>query len=394
MQILFCNDSYPGRFGRMPDLLAADPANRVMFLSFYPRRTATSSPVIHARLNINRKKDELSPNQDRVLFEWGRMFGQGKQALRTFVHIRESGFQPDLIFSSFLDGAALFTRHAFPKAFIVSCFAGFRSASADSERIRAIMDQQYMLAVQSNLFLVRSQVQKQDFPGILHPLIHTWLPYVDTDFFSPGPRCLSRFFPDCPAQTDLVTVHMKGALSSQKELLQGLAALLLRRPDCCVVLSFASAAVADYWLHASASLPESLQKRFSFVCGLEKTAYRDLLRSSTVHVFPEAVRPPLQEMLETMSCASLVMTPAPAPGDEFLATDNTIAVWPEGKTGRQLAALNQVLDQKQAWDPVRAQARVRVCALCTADRVFGQSLDFVLAEYERARKSGLPFYPQ
>ena len=33
MKILFCNDIYPGIFGKMPARLASDSANEVMFLS-------------------------------------------------------------------------------------------------------------------------------------------------------------------------------------------------------------------------------------------------------------------------------------------------------------------------------------------------------------------------
>lgn len=126
MRFLFCNDNYPGRFGSMPSRLASDPANKVMFLSFRPRQGETSKGVIHARLNLNRDRGRMVQSRDVFLAEWEKMFHLGKQALQTFIHIRDSGFIPDVILVSFFDGPALFLRHAFPDAFIVSYFNGFR----------------------------------------------------------------------------------------------------------------------------------------------------------------------------------------------------------------------------------------------------------------------------
>ena len=91
MRILFCNDSYLGRFGKMPSELASDPENKVMFLSFYPRKEDVSSGVIHARLNLKRDRERLSQSRDAFVAEWEKMFSLGKQARQTFLHIRDAG---------------------------------------------------------------------------------------------------------------------------------------------------------------------------------------------------------------------------------------------------------------------------------------------------------------
>ena len=113
------------------------------------------------------------------------MFSLGKQALQTFLHIRDSGFIPDMIFVSFFDGPALFLRHIFPQAFIVSYFNGFRSKLADDGNCWLSWDRPKGVAAQSDLYFVRSEVQKNSFPPVLHPVIHVWPPYVDTALFPP-----------------------------------------------------------------------------------------------------------------------------------------------------------------------------------------------------------------
>lgn len=38
MRILFCNDSFPGNFEALAGLMAADPADEVLFLSTFVRK--------------------------------------------------------------------------------------------------------------------------------------------------------------------------------------------------------------------------------------------------------------------------------------------------------------------------------------------------------------------
>ena len=107
----------------MPSELASDPENKVMFLSFYPRKEDVSSGVIHARLNLKRDRERLSQSRDAFIAEWEKMFSLGKQELQTFLHIRDAGFVPDMIFISFFDGPALFLRHSL---FFISADSGAR----------------------------------------------------------------------------------------------------------------------------------------------------------------------------------------------------------------------------------------------------------------------------
>lgn len=385
MKILFCNDSYPGIFGTMPARLASDPTNSVMFLSFHQRREESPSGVIHARLNLARIREHLSPNRDAFVFEWEKMFSLGRQALQTFIHIRDTGFVPDIIFVSFFDGPALFLRHAFPHAFVVSLFRGFRrSSEADDARFEAVMDMQKMTVVQSDLYFVRSEGQKMDFPSSLQSLIHIWPPYVNTEFFSPQPRRLSAFFSDASDDGELVTVHMKVGGDASKAMMRLVFGLLTHRPHCRVALTFGSDAYRDRWRQAYSALPEEISRRIFPAGGLDNAAYRTLLCSSTIHVFPEYTIPPLQEMLESMSCGTLLMMPSSDAGDEFFHDGKTMLVLPK-EGGRQMEAISRVLDHREEFDDIRRNAREKIVERCSEQVAVTGQMAFVMEEYRNVR---------
>ena len=383
MNILFCSESYPGRFGKIPSILASEANNTVLFLSFHSRKSRSSSGVIHARLNLNRERERSQKHQDVFVAEWEKIFSLGKQALQTFLHIRDAGFVPDMIFVSFFDGPAFFLRHAFPHAFIVSCFNGFRaSTEADEERLKAIMELQKIMIGRSNLYFVRSEAQKKYFPSLFQQNIHVWHPYVDTEFFCPQPRDLSSFFPQIStmAERELVTVHMKG--SSFQRIMPVILGLLTHRPNCLIALTFGSQASQEYWKQALSSLPESLRQRLFLAGGLDSSTYRQLLCSSNVHVFPEYTSPPLQEMLESMSCGTLLMTPVSDESDEFFQEGETMLALP--KEGRQqLEAICRVLDRRAEFDGIRRNARKKIITHCSEQIAVTGQMAFVMKEYRK-----------
>lgn len=385
MRILFCNVSYPGRFGRIPSDLAADPTNEVMFLSFHPKKDNASSGIIHARLNLNRDRGRMLRGDDTFVMEWEKMFSLGKQALQTFLHIRDSGFIPDMIFVSFFDGPALFLRHIFPQAFIVSYFNGFRSKLADDGKLLAVMDLQRAMAAQSDLYFVRSEVQKNSFPPVLHPVIHVWPPYVDTALFHPMPRDLSLFFPHEAPNSDkeLVTGHMKGTGRSQKELMWVIFDLLECRPHCLAALTFESEASKKQWQQVIYALPKHVRQRIFLAGGLDIERYHHLLCCSSVYVFPEYSNSPLQGMLETMSCETLLMTPVQEGADFLFLPEKTMLAYPEEGREKQREAICRVLDHLEEYDSVRQKGREVIAKKCDERVVLGEHLDFVMKEYEK-----------
>ena len=385
MRILFCNDTYPGCFGKMPSILASNPDNQVMFLSFYPRQDTSGPEIIHARLKIDRNRS-TQQGSDAYTEEWNKAMRLAQQACRTFFHIRESGFIPDVIFVSFADGPALFLRHAFPEAFIVSYLGITRTKhETRAEKLDALMDIQKAQITQSDLYFVRSENQKRHFPGMLHSVIHVRPQYVDTEFFSPRPGDLSPFFPRTHElwNGETVTFHMKGLSAGSHDMRQVILGLLAHRPHCLVLLFFGNGTSKTLWEPLYSSLPEDMRSRLLLLGGLDLQAYRNMLLVSSVHVFPEQTDAPLQGMLETMSCQTLVMTPV-ADGDHTVFTDGkNIIDFPESSSEARLEKICTVLDHRKDLDAVKRAGRQYVLEHHSDSISFMQHLTFVMSEYEK-----------
>ncbi len=388
MNILFCDESYPGRFGSIPLDMAADPANRVMFLSFHAKGEAVPAPIIHARLNLARDRERLPRKERPDLFvaEWEKMFGLGRQAMQTFVRIREAGFVPEMIFVAFFDGTAFFLRHVFPQAFMVSLFRGFRSKTPEDDvRFEAVLDMQKMMLTQSNLYFVRSEGQKNLFSPKLRNLVHVWPAFVDTEFYRPQPPELHRFFPHMAEgeKRELVTIHMKGKASLAEAMLPVMAAVLAQRPQCLAALTFGSDLKKERWEKLCHCFPENVRRRIFLGGALGAEQYRSLLCSSTVHVFPENTSPPLQEMLESMSCGSILMMPLADNADEFFADGETMIAFPEQHNEAQIRKICDALERKDRLDGLRKNAREKIEEYCSYKRSIAEPLTFIMDEFRK-----------
>ena len=344
--------------------------------------------IIHARLSLNRNRARVSPGPDPFVSEWEKMFNLGKQALQTFIHIRDSGFVPDVICCAFSDGTALFLRHAFPHAFIVSYFNGFRGSMNSHEermRLQAVMDLQRCTLSGSNLYFVRSETQREAFPPALHSLIRTWPPCVNTDFFSPQQPDFSAFFPDIAPDSavELLTMHMKGAESSFRDMAQVILGVLMRRPHCLICLAFGRGRAREHWEQARRSLPESIGRRLFLTDGLDSLSYRNLLCSSTIHVFPEPVWPPLQEMLESMSCETLLLTPETGQG--FSRDKKTSCALPANGSAMQLETICHILDNINDFQEIRKNARQMVVENHQESTVLSHHLRVIMQAYADSR---------
>ena len=390
MRILFCNDTYPGCFGRMPAMLAADPDNQVMFLSFYPRQDTSGPEIIHARLKIDRNRS-TQQGRDAYAEEWNKAVKLAQQACRTFFHIRESGFIPDMIFVSFADGPALFLRHAFPEAFIVSYLGITRTRhETRTEKLNALMDIQKAQITQSDLYFVRSECQKQHFPTMLHSVIHVRPQYVDTNFFSPRQGDPSLFFPKGPAlqSGEIVTFHMKGVSAGSHDMRQLILGLLAHRPHCLILLFFGNGTSKELWEPLHGSLPEEMRARLLLLGGLDLQTYRNMLLVSSVHVFPEQTDAPLQGLLETMSCRTLVMTPVAGDEHSVFADGKQVVDFPESGSEARLQKICAVLDNGENFDEIRKAGRQYVLEHHGDGVSFMQHLKFVMSDREKSVSAG------
>jgi hypothetical protein len=381
MRILFCNDSYPGNFEKLAAALAADSSHKVLFMSMYARRAFSLPGVSRVRLKVNRDRNLDEKEHDPFFSEWEKTVRTGRYAFRTLCTLRSSGFVPDMILSAAGSGVSMFLRRAFPESFLVSYLEPYRRSSvlmSNEDRYAAVLSIQSLQMVQSDLCMVFSDWQKRKFSYSFRSCIRTRSPMVDTDLFSrqaAEPLVLSDV-----SSKELVSFSMKGTRQEiGRELWPVIIGLLSIRSECHVVLSFGNDEEKIHWAHFCSKLPDSWRTRLTLTGFLSITEYRDLICASTIHVCPEAIEPPLQEMLETLSCETLLLTPL-SKSTGMLQDGRNMLMFPHNKE-EQFKTIVYILDHYSEYQNIRQEGRRLVKKYYSMDVTMPEHIAMLQKEY-------------
>lgn len=320
MRILFVNHVYPGIFGPLAAALAAEPGHEVLFASIYSKRDFALPGVRHMVLPPVRT-DRGGRGAKNAFADAGVALNValnvGKQSLRAFFCLRESGFVPDMVLALSGEAAALYWQEAFPEAFRVSWHEGELALPGHAARGSGLARHllQCRQALGSDLAVsltpgLRSLSGLRLTAGADLPLA------VDTHLFSPG-EVAARDLP-APAgpEEEIVLYGVGGHSLADADLPGRMAALLEARPRCRLFLLCGSPALAEDWAENCADLPHA--DRLHLPGGLSLPTYRALLRAARLLVIPHAgdLSPAL--MLEAMSCGTPVLLPDDLPPSRLL----------------------------------------------------------------------------
>ena len=314
MRILFCADTFPGRFGALSASFAAD-GHEVLFASHYGRRDFSIPGVRRALF-----KPVRSPRIDKALpgeaarAEWSKTLLASRYASDAFAAMRKNGFIPDMVVFSGSSGAALSLSRAFPEAVLLG-FADALPARASREAEEVAQLRLRACLAQSHTCFAFSEQHLHGVPPLLRREACLLPLAVDTDFFSPEKA--QPFEPEGQslAGRKLVTVDLYSATgASSRELWNLCTAMLAHRPEVFLLMNCADPEVCDIAKGMASALPAFWQSRVLVQDFKSLHTWRDMLCASTLHLCPEAVAgaTPLPEVLEAMSCGTVLALPATA----------------------------------------------------------------------------------
>lgn len=385
MRILFCNDSFPGNFEALAGLMAADPADEVLFLSTFVRKDFSIPGVSRVRLRLNREKS--SQEKDAFFPAWERAYRVGRQTFQTLQHLRESGFIPDMILVSSADGPGLFLRHAFPNAFIVSYLDRYKrlpQSMEERERLAASISLQSYQMGQSNLYFVLSEWQRKLFSPLLRSVVRAMPCFVDTDLFSPSEQAeegLSVLWRDHPGGGLLSFNIVSRRDNACERLLPVIVGVLAERPQCLIALNFRYEEVRHHWEQRAAALPAAVRNRLFCMKFSSFQEYRKFLCSTSVHVFFDVTETPTPEILECMSCETLVMVPGIGERGGFLHHgENCLCFSPESAAG-QVMAICRAFDDKERRASIGRRAREAVIEQYGQKKILPEHAALLKKEY-------------
>lgn len=375
MRILFCADTFPGRFGALAASFAAD-GHEVLFASHYGRRDFSIPGVKRVLF-----KPVRSPRIDKALpgeaarAEWSRTLLASHYASDAFAAMRKNGFLPDMVVFSGSSGAALHLSSAFPESVLLG-FADALPARASREAEQVAQLRLRACLAQSHACFAFSEQHMRGIPPLLRREACQLPLAVDTDFFSPESAQPFTLEGQDVKDKKLVTVDLYSTASAtSRELWNLCAGMLAHREEVNLLLSCASPEVCEVAANVAKGLPVFWQPRIVVQEFKSLHAWRDMLCASTLHLCPEAIAgaAPLPEIMEAMGCGAVLALPEAAAKavDGFLrksapsaghVLEEDISSYllplPATNTEERLAALCRAIDDAPLCERLKKASRM------------------------------------
>lgn len=314
MRILFCADTFPGRFGPLAAAFAAD-GHEVLFASHYGRRDFALPGVKRVLLKpVRMRRSDDPASGEAARMEWNKALVTAHHAAEAFATLRNRGFVPDMAVFAASSGAALALTRAFPEAVLLG-FADALHARASREEAEAAQLRMRACLAQSHACFAFSEQHLDSMPPLLRRAACLLPPAVDTDFFSPEAAQPFVLEGQSMEEAELVTVDLRSVPAASSRSLWNLCAgLLAHRPECRILMTCAEAHVREAAQAMAQALPHVWQERLLVQEFKSLHEWRDMLCASAVHIVPEALSAssPLPEVLEAMSCGTLLAVPEEA----------------------------------------------------------------------------------
>lgn len=391
MRILFLNETFPGRHGTLAACFAANPENEVLFASSYCRQ-GFSLPGVRRVLLKNTRERGQDNGGDTFEREWGRALKVGKLTFSSLRKLRETGFTPNMVLSSSAKGHALFFRRVFPEAFLVTylddSFSSSRTVDRYSDKMLLHHFIQSASLTQSQAFFVFYEGQKKYFPGFMRKAIEVVPVSVDTDFFS-ATRAEPFYHEgvNLSAMPELVSFSVTSRKSAQDTALWSLVmALLVHRQQCHVVLSCHDAETRAQLESVASRLWGKETSRLHVMGFLPLREYRDLLCASTVHVRLETADVREGELLEIMSCETLLLTPHQDGTAGLLRHGENMFICPQGDPEERYRCLSNLLERPEILGVLRANARKTALAFRRQD-ILPRHATLLIKAYRQWKKN-------
>lgn len=127
MNVVFIHQNMPGQFGRLAALLAADPTNRVVFVTRRGDR-----PIPNVRTIVYRPRRGASTETHPYVRSMEEAVLHGQQVARVLRSLRRDGFSPDIVIGHPGWGETLFVKDIFPNIpYLNYCEFYYRSVGQD-----------------------------------------------------------------------------------------------------------------------------------------------------------------------------------------------------------------------------------------------------------------------
>lgn len=346
MHILFLHGNYPAQFRLQAEALAADSGHRVVFATERDAIPVAEIPsgLEVVQLTLHRPPSDtihpyLRTGEEAVLL--------GQAVVRQLMTLQQQGFQPELVIFHAGRGLGLFLRQLLPQAALVAYCEWYfkpsdlpwllKTGSLDAGLSATLRNQPLLQELaESDLALIPTAWQRQQFPRRLQDQLEVVFDGVDTAFFRPAPATNPppplRLQPEGEAapieigpEAAVLSYTTRGMepLRGFPEFLRALPALLASFPQLQVVIagrdrvaySYAAPSHGGSWKeHLLAELGDFPgRERIHFTGLISYGQLRDLLQRTDLHVYFSRPYVTSWSLFQAAACgAPIAMNSGPA----------------------------------------------------------------------------------
>jgi glycosyltransferase involved in cell wall biosynthesis len=336
LNILFIHQNMPAQFKHLAPALAADPKNRVVFLT---QRSDVKIPRVETVSYTVTREAKAATHQYVRLFE--NNVASGQEVVRALQKLRTSGFKPDVVIAHSGWGEALFVKDMYPKVplIVFSEFYYRRNELYFDPHDKVTLDQICRLRARSaNLLLsldacdaaiTPTYWQKSVQPAAFHNKISVIFDGIDTKAVSPDTTAAFTLDNGRVLNTgDEVVTYVARNLEPYRgfpSFMRALPKLLDLRPDAQVVIvggdkvSYGSKPVdGRTWRETMLGEVSFDATRVHFIPRLSYARYLALLRISSAHVYLTYPFVLSWSFMEAMAAGCLVVGSKTEPVEEMI----------------------------------------------------------------------------
>ncbi|MFC4271682.1 glycosyltransferase [Sneathiella chungangensis] len=376
MNILFLHNNFPAQYRHVARRLAADKANRVVFIS---QRVPGKIPGVTNILSKPHR--EVKAETHHYLRPTEAAVVNAQAVFRNCLELKKKGFEPDIVCAHSGWGNSLYVKEVFPNARLLSYFEWFYHARGtdadfldpgamgydDAARIHSKNMPLLMDLATCDWGQVPTRFQLAQIPPVFHARLSVLHDGVDTDFFKPDRRVQKKIGNlDLGEAREILTFATRGMEPYRgfPEFMRAAALLMDRRPDLHVLV------VGEDRVAYGKRLPEGEgwgqrmvaelkpdPARLHFTGPLAYGDYVKVLQFSTVRAYLTVPFVLSWSLIESLACGGLVVGSDTAPVREVIRHGENGFLAPFDDVEAFAAQIEEVLDTADDMQDIRAAAR-------------------------------------
>lgn len=369
MNILFLHRNFPAQFRHIAPALAANPNNKVVFITNNQTLQLNNIAKINYRL-----KREVPKDCHRYLRFYEECVNHGQAVAEAAIYLKEQGFKPDIIYGHTW-GQTMFMKDVFPDVPLLCYFEWFydkyngemgfdgKQLSVDDYAKLRTKNAHLLVDLYScDAGICPTNFQKKQFPKEFHNKIKVLHDGIDTEFCKPNEDVEFMGF---TRKDEVITYATRGmeAYRGFPEFMKAVEILLKKRPNLHVLIGGEDRVCYGPQLVDTTYKKMMLEKldldlsRVHFVGALPLNEYVKLLQVTSCHIYLTYPFVASWSLLDAMSCACPIVASSTEPVKEFIEDGKQALLFDFYNIEEQVSKIEYVLENKQSLDEMRNNAR-------------------------------------